>query len=104
VANDEHVQSLGCCKGLPIAIGDVPFTLDCFILALGSYGMVLGVQWLESLGPILWDFTARTIAFVRNGHQVCWQDIEPVAGAPPLLSINGEVLEDLSRCFDRGCR
>jgi hypothetical protein len=72
VANDERAHSPGCCKDLPITIGDEPFTLDCFGLALGSHEMVLRVQWLESLGPILWDFTARTIVFVRNGHRVCW--------------------------------
>jgi hypothetical protein len=72
VANGERVHSPGCCKDLPITIGDEPFTLDYFGLALGSHEMVLGVQWLESLGPILWDFTARTIVFARNRHRVCW--------------------------------
>jgi hypothetical protein len=72
VANSERVHSPGCCKDLPITISDEPFTLNCFGLVLGSHEMVLGVQWLESLGPILWDFTARTVVFVQNGHQVCW--------------------------------
>jgi hypothetical protein len=40
------------------------------VSAFGSYEMELSIQWLESLGLILWDFTARTIVFVRNGHQV----------------------------------
>jgi hypothetical protein len=62
--------------------------------------MVLGVQWLESVGPILWDFTAHTIVFIRNGHRVCWQATEPTGGVPPLMSINGEVLEDLLHRFD----
>jgi hypothetical protein len=70
VENNKRVQSPGCCKDLPITIGDEPFTLDCFGLALGSYKMVLGVQWLDSLGLILWDFSARTIVFVWNGHRV----------------------------------
>jgi hypothetical protein len=91
-------QSPGYCKDLPITISDESFTLDCFSLALGSYD--LDVQWLESLGPILWDFTARTIVFVQNGHRVCWQATEPATGAPPLLSINGKVLEDLMHHFD----
>jgi hypothetical protein len=51
MANDECIHSLGYCKNLPITIGNEPFTLDCFGLVLGSYEMVLGVQWLESLGP-----------------------------------------------------
>jgi hypothetical protein len=100
VANDECVQSPGCSKDLPITIGDEPFTLNCFGLVLGSYKMVLNVQWLESLGPILWDFAARTIVFIRNGHRVCWQATEPMSSTPPLLSITVEVLEDLLHRFE----
>jgi hypothetical protein len=37
MANDERVHSPGCCKDLPITIGDEPFTLDYFNLALGSH-------------------------------------------------------------------
>jgi hypothetical protein len=80
VANGEHVHSPGCCKDLPITISNGSFTLDCFGLMLGPYEMVLGVQWLKSLGPILWDFTARTIVFVRNRHRVCWQATKPTGG------------------------
>jgi hypothetical protein len=110
VANDERVHSPDCCKDLPITIGDEPITLDCFGLALDSYEMMLGVQCLESLWPILWDFTAHTIIFVRNGHRVCWQATELTGGAPPLMSINGKVQEDLLCHFDGvfatlvGCR
>jgi hypothetical protein len=30
-------------------IGGKMFSMDCYGLSLGSYDMVLGVQWLESL-------------------------------------------------------
>jgi hypothetical protein len=68
IANGERVHNLGCCKDLPITISNESFTLNCFGLTIDSHEMVLGVQWLESLGPILCDFTARTIVFIRNGH------------------------------------
>jgi hypothetical protein len=84
VANGERIHSPGCCKDLPITIGDESFTLDCFGIALGSYEMVLRVQWLESLGLILWDFNARTIIFVRNGHRFCWHATELMGGGCPL--------------------
>jgi hypothetical protein len=41
-------------------------------LALGSFDMVLDVEWLEALGPILWDFGSRTMGFVCNGHRILW--------------------------------
>jgi hypothetical protein len=56
VANGDRVASSGCCTNLKVFIAGDAFTIDCYELPLGSYDMVLGVQWLESLGPILWDF------------------------------------------------
>jgi hypothetical protein len=53
VANGDCVQSPGCCRNMKMAIGSELFHLDCYRLALGSYDMVLGVHWAESLGPIL---------------------------------------------------
>jgi hypothetical protein len=53
--------------------------------------MVLGIQWLESLGPNLWDFKKRTMAFVRDGQQVLSSTTEPallqslVASQPYLM-------------------
>ncbi|KAL6322911.1 hypothetical protein AAG906_021816 [Vitis piasezkii] len=33
------------------------YTIDFYILTLGGCDIVLGVQWLQTLGPILWDFS-----------------------------------------------
>jgi hypothetical protein len=44
------------CTDLKINIAGEPFIITCYGLSLGSYEMILGVQWLESLGPVLWDF------------------------------------------------
>jgi hypothetical protein len=44
VASGDWVQSSGCYRDLAFAING--FTVDCYGLALGSYEMVLEVQWL----------------------------------------------------------
>lgn len=49
VANSDRVTSPGRCSALAVNIGGEGFVLDCLGLALGSFDMVLGVQWLESL-------------------------------------------------------
>jgi hypothetical protein len=67
VANGDHVESSGCCHILKISITGDGFVSDCYGLALGSYEMVLSVQWLASLGPILWDFEKQSMSFIRNG-------------------------------------
>jgi len=44
---------------------DEAFTIDCFVIPRGGlrhYEMVLGYQWLSTLGPIMWDFGRRTMS------------------------------------------
>jgi hypothetical protein len=50
VENGDRVTSLGRCANHTIDMADEPFVLTCYGLALGSFVMVLGVEWLESLG------------------------------------------------------
>jgi hypothetical protein len=78
VVNDDRLTSSGSYLGLRIQIKDEPFEIDCYGLALGSFVIVLDVQWLEALGPILWDFSQRTMGSVRNSHCILWHasDIE----------------------------
>jgi hypothetical protein len=71
VANGDRLSSPGCCKRLPITMADEGFVIECYGLALGSYKMVLGVQWLEALGPILNDFGQRTLTRVKDGNRRC---------------------------------
>jgi hypothetical protein len=61
VANGDRLSRLGCCRRLPIAIASEGFLIECYGLALGSYEMVMDVQWLEALGPTLWDFGQCTL-------------------------------------------
>ena len=37
--------------------------------------MVLGVTFLRTLGPILWDFDDLCMAFSRGGRRVFWRGI-----------------------------
>lgn len=40
------------------------FTTDFFLLPFR--GTVLGMQWLKTLGPVLWDFVALTMFFTQG--------------------------------------
>ena len=62
VANGDRVSSSGLCKAARLVI-DKEFTVDLFVIPLGGFGIVLGCDWLRSLGPILWDFTNLTMVF-----------------------------------------
>jgi len=39
--------------------------------------MVLGIHWLRSLGPILWDFSKLTMEFSLFTKRVLWKGLAP---------------------------
>jgi hypothetical protein len=40
-----------------MVIGGESFLMDFYIIPLDGYDVVLGCEWLRTLGPIVWDFT-----------------------------------------------
>jgi hypothetical protein len=56
VTNDDQVASDGVYRATRVFIGSEEFILNLFVIPLDDFDMVLGVQWLRSLGSILWDF------------------------------------------------
>jgi hypothetical protein len=39
------------------------FIIDLYVLPLDDFNIVLGVQWLHTLGPIVWYFGALAMSF-----------------------------------------
>jgi hypothetical protein len=75
VANGDRVHSLGVCLTMNILINDLRFSINCFTLDLGGFDLVLSVQWLRTLGPIVWDFDALSMAFWFNGRAHHWHGL-----------------------------
>lgn len=73
VANDVKVISTGVCPKLQFCIEE-HFDHTCYVLPSTGFDIVLGVQWLRSLGPILWNF-GLTMTIWRNGYTVIWHGI-----------------------------
>ncbi|XP_043817044.1 uncharacterized protein LOC122724910 [Manihot esculenta] len=76
VANGEQLHSPGLCKGAPIELGNSVFIVDLFVLQLTGFDLVFGVNWLATLGPILWDFNSMWMSFFVNGKQVALTGID----------------------------
>jgi hypothetical protein len=70
IANGDRVASASVCPNIKFFIDSEEFVLDLFIIPLADYEMVLGVQWLLTLGPILWDFTRARMSYWRDDHRV----------------------------------
>ena len=58
------------CKDFSWSLLGETFTTDVMLVTLGNYDMVLGIQWLASLGPILWDFEKLRMEFKKDGRRV----------------------------------
>jgi len=73
VANVDRLWCEGIVRNVPITIGGEEFAVTCVGLDLGCFDFILGVDFLRTLGPILWDFAAMTMAFWCGDRHVLWQ-------------------------------
>jgi hypothetical protein len=77
VANGERISCPGVICQAPIFIDGMEFRVDLFVMPLAGCDLVLGTHWMATLGPIVWDFTDRTMAFQQEGRTVCWRGVAP---------------------------
>jgi hypothetical protein len=75
VTNGDRVTSAGVCSNLPLVIGDTEFSISYYTLPLDGFDIVLGVHWLSTLGPILWNFAALSMSFLHQGRTIQWTGI-----------------------------
>jgi hypothetical protein len=86
VANGDRLTCQGVARQVPIVIGDEPFSIDCVGIDLGCCDFILGVDFLSTLGPILWDLDVLTLIFWREGGcRVQWTGIDVIGPTTPQL-------------------
>ncbi|XP_060203103.1 uncharacterized protein LOC132631549 [Lycium barbarum] len=68
VGNGQQVKSRGSCKGVELWIYNVRITQDYFLFNLGSADVLLGLEWLETLGDIQANFKTLTLKFEIEGQ------------------------------------
>ena len=56
VANKEKIECAGLCKGLAIVIQGCPIVANFYVLPVAACPMVLGIQWLATLGSVEMDY------------------------------------------------
>ena len=70
VADGNHIACQHQCKGFTWSVQDKLFKADVMLIQLGSCDMVLGIQWLRTLGEISWDFQNMIMKFTLDREQV----------------------------------
>ena len=75
VADGNIIKTLGVFHGVPVIIQGYKFVIDFNVLHLGGCAVVLGTQWLCTLGEIVWDFKLLTIRFCYLGKEVFLQGL-----------------------------
>nr|GEX02761.1 transposon Ty3-G Gag-Pol polyprotein [Tanacetum cinerariifolium] len=114
VANREHVSCAGRVGGLTITIQGYLISTDFFVLPVAACPVVLGVQWLKTLGPVETDYEKLTLGFHLAGSSHKLQGLKSselaalksheamvLHGPAPLLYVSllpSEPTSDISPC------
>ena len=77
IANGCILPCKGKCRNVRISIGDYKFYSNMFSMPLGRCDVILGTQWLRTLGPILWDFVELWMHFLVNGKKHTFNGLQP---------------------------
>jgi hypothetical protein len=76
VANGQVIRTLGECKEVKFKMQGLHLKLTFNLLELGGYGIVLGTQWLVTLGVSNWDFKNLVMGFMHEGKKVWLQGLK----------------------------
>ncbi|XP_026383353.1 uncharacterized protein LOC113278833 [Papaver somniferum] len=63
VGDGAQLQTKGSCFNIPIKLQNYTFSVDFHLLDISGCDAVLGIQWLHTLGPIIWDFNKLSMKF-----------------------------------------
>ncbi|XP_021773532.1 uncharacterized protein LOC110737482 [Chenopodium quinoa] len=71
LGNGDTIRGRGVCKGVKVELrGGITVIEDFFPLTLGSAEVILGVQWLEKLGPVVTNWRTHIMKFNIGGVPV----------------------------------
>lgn len=67
VGNGAHLKCDGLCTDVPLTVAEHCFVVSLYVLPIQGADIVLGVQWLQTLGPFVSDYTIPSMQFYHNG-------------------------------------
>lgn len=76
IANGGKVTTMGTLGAMPLKIQNYQCITYLYAMALSGCDIVLGVQWLRTLGPVLWDFDKLYMTFQQANKTHCISSLE----------------------------
>ncbi|XP_062109432.1 uncharacterized protein LOC133820560 [Humulus lupulus] len=70
MGNGNFLMCSKVCKGAELSLQGHCFAVDLFVLPICGLDVVLGMQWLQTLGPCIHDHKALTMEFSWQGKTV----------------------------------
>ena len=71
IGNGQFLVCDQICAIVPLILYGHEFLVDLYVLPICRLDIVLGMQWLHTLGPCVHDHEALTMEFTWNGKRVC---------------------------------
>jgi hypothetical protein len=91
IANGGTINCLGKCHSIKLKMGEYFLDGPMISIQMGGVDVVLGVQWLQSLGTMAFDFQNCFMRFSSNGKQIELRDIQ----GKPYKVISSNIMEKL---------
>jgi len=87
VASGGTINCSGKCHNIKLSMGEYLLNSPMLSIPMGGVDVVLGVQWLQSLGRIAFNFQECFMKFCAEGKEV---ELRGIAGKPgKIINSNG---------------
>lgn len=70
VADGNKLTTQDLCPGFTWKMQGQEFKAVLLVLPIGGCELVLGMQWLTTIGDVKWNFEELRMEFMQNGHKV----------------------------------
>eukprot|EP00253_Pinus_taeda_P010028 PITA_10028 len=84
IADGGTMKCEGRCENVKLQMGDYQLKTHMFSIHIGGCDIVLGADWLHTLGPITMDFQELYMSFKQNNHTHTLRGLQ--VGAPSIIS------------------
>ena len=74
------------CENVKLQIGEYHLKTHMFVIEMGSCDIVLGAEWLCTLGLITMDFKELYMGFMQEGQKHTFKEL--TSGSPKIISFH----------------